>query len=184
VGRLCGVVARPLNFPARGPFVTPLQSVALALRLFAVWLALQTLRTVPSFFTVNGLESPSYVWMTFMLALALVVIITLWFFPRVIAGKLLPTPDSQAQTPATPDVWLAIGCTLLGLWTLTTTIPRLVYDYFAWNALQMTDDRSELQHWIVYNLIELVIAVWLILGAKGVRNIFRWAQNVGIRKDL
>jgi hypothetical protein len=164
--------------------VTPLQSVALALRLFAVWLALQTLRTVPSFFTVNGFASPSYAWVTFILALTVVVILALWFFPRIIAGKLLPASDAQPQPSATPDAWLAIGCTILGLWTLTSTIPRLVYDYLAWNSLSISDDRSQLQLWIIYHLVELAIAVWLILGAKGVRNIFRWAQNVGVRKDL
>jgi multisubunit Na+/H+ antiporter MnhB subunit len=164
--------------------VTPHQIVAVALRLFAVWLGLQALTTVPSFFTLNGFHSPNYGWVTFMLAITAVVIFALWVFPLTIAGKLIPRPERQAQPSATPDVWLAIGCTLLGLWTLTTAIPRLVYDYVAWNAMSSYDDRSQLQHWVVYHLVELAIAVWLILGAKGVRKVFWWAQNVAIRKDL
>jgi hypothetical protein len=164
--------------------VTPQQIVALALRLFAIWLALQTLRLLPSFFTARRIESTGYVWMTFMLALTVVVIVALWVFPRTIAGKLMPTPDPQPQPSATPGVWLAIGCTLLGLWVLTTTIPGLVYDALALNELSSYDDRSELQHSIVSYVVEIGIALWLILGAKGVRKLFRWAQNVGVRKDL
>jgi len=152
--------------------------------LFAVWLGLQALRTLPAFFTVKAFESPRYVWMTFMLAITAVVILALWVFPRTIAGKLLPPPDTDPRPSATPDVWLATGCTLLGLWTLTTTIPRLIYDFFALKSMSGIEDPSELYHWVIYNLVELVIAIWLLLGAKGVRKLFWWAQNVGVRKDL
>jgi hypothetical protein len=33
-------------------------------------------------------------------------------------------------------------------------------------------------------MVELLIALWLVLGGKGVSKIFWWAQNAGIRKDL
>jgi hypothetical protein len=164
--------------------VTPHQSVAVALRLFAVWLALRTLSTVPWFFEPHASDTPGYVWSTFMLVLTVAVIFALWVFPRTIARKLLPPPDTEPQPSATPDLWLAMGCTLLGLWTLTTTIPRLVYDFFALTSMSPVDDSSQLRHWVLYNLVEVAIAVWLLLGAKGLRKLFWWAQNVGIRKDL
>jgi hypothetical protein len=119
--------------------------------------------------------------MAFMLALFIVISVASWVFPRTIAEKLLPPPDPQSRPPATPGVWLAIGCTLLGLWTLTTALPRLVYDV---SVAMSLDDRSPLQYEILYDFVRFAIAVWLILGAKGVSKIFSWAQNVGIRKDL
>ena len=164
--------------------MTPHQIIAVALRLFAVWLGLQALTALPSFFTLNGFHSPNFGWMTFMLAITAVVIFVLWVFPRTIAGKLLPPSEPQPASSATPDVWLAVGCTLLGLWTLITTVPRLVYDSFAFNSMSYYEDRSQLRQWVIYNLLRLAIAVWLLLGAKGVRKIFWWAQNVGVRKDL
>ena len=39
--------------------MTPHQIVALALRLFAIWLGIQALSYVPWFFQVRGLESPT-----------------------------------------------------------------------------------------------------------------------------
>ena len=164
--------------------MTPHQIVAVALRLFAVWLVLQTLKILPAFFTERAFQSPSYVWVTFVLALTIVISLALWFFPRTIAGKLLPPFDPQPRPPAAPEQWLAIGCTLMGLWLLTSVIPGLVYDALALKAMSSSDDRSELQHWVIYYMVELLIAVWLILGAKGVREVFRWAQNAGVRKDL
>jgi hypothetical protein len=57
-------------------------------------------------------------------------------------GEASPPPDQQTRPSATPDVWRAMGCMLIGLWALTTTIPRLVYDYFAFNAMSSYEDRS------------------------------------------
>jgi hypothetical protein len=163
--------------------VTPHQIVAVALRLFAVWIGIQTLRALPAFFTVSGSGSPGYVWMAFMLALNSVIIAALWVFPRTIAAKVLPPPESQPRPPVTPDLWLAMGCTLIGLWTLTMTVPKLIYEAFALSRMSYYEDRSQLQHWVIYNLVELAIGFWLLLGAKGARKLFWWAQNVGIRKD-
>jgi hypothetical protein len=162
--------------------VTPQQIVALALRLFAVWVGIQALAWVPGLFGtgMSGSQSAN-VYVSFMLAVNIVIILVLWFFPRTIAGKLLPTHDTQSQPSPTADTWLAIGCTLIGLWKLTTTIPKLVVDIF---LLKSIYDRSQLEQWVLYTVVELAIAGWLVLGGKGVNRLFRWAQYAGTRKDL
>jgi hypothetical protein len=164
--------------------VTPHQIVVVALRLFAVWLGLQALWTVPAFFNASAaLRSPASVYMTFMLTLSAVVILVLWFFPRTIAGKALPVHDTQSQPSATSDTWLAVGCALIGVWTLTNAIPQLAYDSFVLISMSGHDERSQLPQW-GYHLVQLAIALWLVLGGKGVGKIFRWAQDVGTKKDL
>jgi hypothetical protein len=168
----------------RGPFfVTPHQIVAVAFRLFAIWLFLRALSWVPAFFGGSGSHTP-YVYLAFLLALSAVIIFALWYFPLTIAGKLIPSRPAQSQPPTTPDTWLAIGCTLIGLWTLTTTIPQLVYSLFVLNVTSSYDDRSQLYQTLVYHGVQLAMAVWLVLGGNGVGKIFRWAQSAGIRKDL
>ena len=57
--------------------MTPLQIVALALRLFAIWMGIQTLGYVPWFFQLRGSQSPDYVYATFMFALNVVIILVL-----------------------------------------------------------------------------------------------------------
>jgi hypothetical protein len=182
--RLVGASVRPLSFTVRGPIVTPYQCVALALRLFAVWLALQALGMLPSFFAPRAFESPNFVWMSFLLAITAAVIVVLWVFPRAIAGKLLPPPDTEQRASATPDLWLAMGCTLLGLWTLITVLPRLLFDLYAMSSTPTFEDASALRVGVLYGAFRLAIGLWLVLGAKGVRKLFWWAQNAGIRKDL
>jgi hypothetical protein len=156
--------------------------VALAVRLFAVWLGIQALGYLVWFVWGKGSQPADYAYAIFMLAFNAVIIPALWFFPRIIAGKLLPSADAQPRPSPTADTWLAVGCTLIGLWTLADTVPRLVYDLFLLNAMSGHDD---LQLWTVLrDAVKLGIAVWLVLGGKGVGKIFRWAQYAGVRKDL
>jgi len=177
-----GACGRPLNSTINGTYVTPHQIVALSFRLFAIWLGIQALGYLPAFFDRSGFHPGyAYVYTAFMLALYVVVILVLWFFPRTIAGKVLPLQEAQSHAPATADTWLAMGCTLIGLWTLTTTVPRLVYYVY---LLPSTDARWWLGPEVLYEVVRLAIAVWLVLGGKGVGRIFRWAQYAGTRKDL
>ncbi|HEV2271027.1 MAG TPA: hypothetical protein VGR92_16360 [Steroidobacteraceae bacterium] len=159
--------------------MTPKQIVALAVRLFAIWLAIQVLRMVPWFFEPGAFQASSHVWNTFIVALSAVIVLILWLSPRIIAGHQL---TSAGGPPTSADTWLIMGCMLIGLWTLTTTVPRLVYDTIALNSTPYGEDNPTLHYWIAYNLAELCIAAWLIFGAKGVRRVFRWVQNAGIGK--
>ena len=75
-----------------------------------------------------------------------------------------------------------MGCTLVGLLTLTTTIPKVVRDLFEVNSISWAHD-NDLLVWVLPDVVQLVIAVWSVLGGKGVGKIFRSAQ-FRIRKDL
>jgi hypothetical protein len=161
--------------------VTPQQIVALAVRLFAIWMAIQVLRMVPWFFEPAAFQASSRVWNTFVVALSAVIVLILWLSPRIIAGKRVTSSAGQSQAPMSADTWLIVGCMLIGLWTLTTTVPRLVYDTIALNSTPYWKNNPDLRYWVVYNLVEVCIAAWLIVGGKGITKAFRWVQNAGIR---
>lgn len=162
--------------------MTPKQIVALAVRLFAIWLTIQVLRMVPWFFEPGAFQASSHVWNTFMVALSAIIVLILWVSPRIIAGKQVTSAGGRSGASTSADTWLIMGCMLIGLWTLTTTVPRLVYDTIALNSMPYGGDNSNLHYWVAYNLVELCISAWLILGARGIRKVFRWVQAAGIGK--
>ena len=164
--------------------MTPHQIVAVALRLFAILLGLKVLGALPSFFLVHESHAPGYVYALFMFALTIALVIASWFFPRTITGKILSHQDGHSQPSATADTWLAMGCSLIGLWIVTTTIPYLAVDLFILNSMSSYQERSELQRGVLYNIGEFAIAIWLVLGGKGFRTLFWWARNAGTRKAL
>jgi hypothetical protein len=164
--------------------VSPLQILSVALRLFAVWLGIQALRTLPSFFLVRADSASGFAYALFLFTLSAVLGLALWFFPNSIARKLLPPETSQPAPVSTVDTWLAVGCSLIGLWLVCTILPQLVLDaYFVLSSSDL-DDTSRPKRWILYNLAEVLIASWLILGARGFRRVFWWVQNAGTKKAL
>jgi hypothetical protein len=164
--------------------MSPYQAVAVAVRLFAVWLAIYVLRTVISFAFVRQSGVPGFgVAVAFVVLTALLVGV-LWFFPGSIARKLLSPENAKPETAASADLWLAMGCALLGLWMLTSALPSLVLDTYALVYIDVTSDDSELKRSVLYLLVQIAIALWLLLGAKGFRRFFWWARNAGYKKAL
>jgi hypothetical protein len=145
----------------------PREVVTVAIRLFAICLGLSALHMLPSLFIEGEGKPPGY---------------ALWFFPRLAAGKLVSGSPENGAT-ASADTWLAMGCALIGLWMLTYAVPALIRDAV---VLQSTaseySDTANLKSWVLYNLVEVAIALWLAFGATGFRQLFWWARGAGLSK--
>lgn len=172
--------------------MTGKQFVALGVRLFAVWVIIGLLEAVPgAFFFLDNGSPPApdgYKAAIIAIAAALALIATLlWRFPLAVARKLLPRQalDATVALPASEPIERAGFC-LLGLWLLIQAVPRLVFDairlklYFApGSTLEL---RPEDYANVAAHCVELALAVWLLLGAKGLRGVLRWARTVGSNK--
>lgn len=112
----------------------------------------------------------------------ILVVLALWFFPVTIAGRLIGTRSQERPPPSSPDEWLGVGCALIGLWVLTTSLPSFVFQAYALLAANTYEETTALRQALFYQGAEVVIGVWLILGAKGFREIVRWTRNVGVAK--
>jgi hypothetical protein len=150
--------------------MSPHQAVAVAVRLFSVWLGIYVLRTVVSLAFVRHSEVPGFGVLVAFLALTALLVAALWFFPRSIAGKLLSPDSAKSEASASPDLWLAMGCALLGLWMLTSALPSLVLDTYALVYVDSTSADASLKRSVLYYVIEVAIALWLFFGAKGLGN--------------
>jgi hypothetical protein len=183
VQRAILVGSRPLQLTVRGLRVSPYQIIAVALRLFAVWLGIDVLRTVPSFYFARQGDAPGFWYAMFFFALTAVAVLVLWFFPRTVAARLLSAKNAQPEPPVAADTWLAMGCALIGLWLLTSAVPHLVFDVFVLSGSDSATDTSQVKEWMSLYVAETLIALWLILGGRGFRSLFWWAQSAGYRKE-
>jgi hypothetical protein len=163
--------------------MSPYQAVAVAVRIFAAWLGITVLRDLASFAFFKP-DMPGFGFAVTVLALAVLLVGILWLFPGTIAGKLLSPDNAKPETSASPDLWLAMGCALLGLWLLTSALPTLIFDTYALVHLNPGDDRGNIPQSVVYYIIEVAIALWLVFGAKGFRRLFWWARNAGYKKAI
>jgi len=165
--------------------MSPHQTLSVAVRLFAIWLAIYWARFIPWFYSegYHGDDSSALATAVASTVLAIVCLIVLWFFPRTIARGLLPVSNASNAEPApaaSPDTWFSVGSGLLGLFVVTNAIPALVRNLAVMFLTRSGDiDKTNLKYGLLYYFTELILAVWLILGAKGVKNLITWARNAG-----
>jgi hypothetical protein len=160
----------------------PYQVVAVAIRLFALSLGIAALRMLPSLFIAGEGKPPGYAYGVFFFAITTILSVLLWLFPRLVAGKLI-SGQPEKGSPASADTWLAMGCALIGLWMLTSAVPALIRDAFVLHSLEPEySDPANVKSWLLYNLLEVAISLWLILGATGFRRLFWWARSAGLGK--
>ena len=162
--------------------MSPHNATAIAVRLFAVWLAVYVAREMLAFYLEGSRQNDLY---SLPIALAVSVlaglfVVVLWFFPRTIARGLLSSTNADATPAASLDTWLAMGCALIGLWLLSSALPALIRNsVFLYLSRSGNVDTTNLRYGLFYYFVELIMAVWLILGANGFRRIFWWARNAG-----
>ena len=162
--------------------MTPHQTLAVAVRLFAIWLAIYLVRTGPAFYreTARLGDSIAGIAIIVFAILTVLFILFLWFFPRTVARNLLDDGGLKADEPKSPDTWFAVGCALIGLWLIVPALASVIYNlsmiYLAQrdSAIDVT---GSYYTWI-YHAVEIAFGIWLLLGARGVRKLFWWARNV------
>lgn len=111
--------------------MTAQQLVGLAVRLFAVWLGLSSI----TYFTAISQAlsaSPGDNGAAHSTALAIggayvAGAVLLWFFPMLVAHKLLPRTQHTDRLAFQGHELARVGCSLLGLWLLAKALPSLAW---------------------------------------------------------
>ena len=108
--------------------MTPQQIVGLGVRLFAIWLLLVGLPYVwyiPSALTRQPIDGGTT--MSIVIGFGYIAIaVLLWFFPMVVAHRLIPRTNFDNVLHIAPIEAARVGCCLLGLWLFLTSAPALV----------------------------------------------------------
>ena len=169
--------------------------VAIAVRLFAIFLLVTLARQLPSLVAVTDEEyaalAPVYVGTAVVLLSGLILCAFLWFFPLTIARKLLPVmKEPHTASTVGPSSAMSLGITLLGVWMLTTAVPDAAY----WITVAVVNRRMALQYPVdfvphtaqdiagmVSTAVQLVIALGMILGSTGIRGMIERYRRGGER---
>ncbi|QNP40172.1 hypothetical protein [Lysobacter solisilvae (ex Woo and Kim 2020)] len=164
--------------------------VAVAVRLFSIYVLFNILRNVPSaaqILTGPGGKEWAGVYAA-VLAAGILLCAFLWFFPLSIARRLLPVMrEPRSEEVIGAPIALSLGLVLIGVWLFAYSIADASY----WLTLfikskQVTDATGTSVEWsheqiagIVATLVQLVLSVWLVLGNSGLRRLiykYRYGQ--------
>lgn len=172
--------------------MTPIQVVAVFLRLLAVVWFLYTLNHAHWAFAYLGgspglpINMPA-VWITAIAQLCACAV--LWFFPVSIASKLLPSYSLSAE-PGNPnrlEEWQTLGVICIGLWGLSRAIPAATYWVTLMNLsfsgdAAVSELSSDQKAGMVATGVEILIGAWLLLGAKGIAALLFRMRTAGVAK--
>ena len=87
----------------------------------------------------------------------------------------------DVQTPVF-DSWFSVGCSLIGVFELAKAIPAFTF-FGLGNYLghKLWPDSFVISHdfaqRISLYIFQIVIGIWLFMGAKGLKKLLHWARN-------
>jgi hypothetical protein len=162
--------------------MTPHQTLAVAVRLFALWLAIYAARELVGAYVAGRDRSDTDVLpvVTVVSTLATIFVAALWFFPKSIACGLLPLSTETPAKTIGPDSWLAVGSALIGLWLVASAMPGLFRNLFVLYLFRSEAvDTSGVIPGLVFLFVQLAVGAALIFGASAVRRFILWARYAG-----
>lgn len=160
--------------------MTPQQLIGLAVRFFAIWLAMASVAyftSIPSSLSANSVSSDSPIFLAYGLgAFYLLVAILLWLFPMVVAHKLLPRTQYENRLSFQVHELARVGTALLGLWLFSKAFPSLVWLLFrsflfvdAGSTFAALTPEARLE--VLVSLFEAGFALLVIVQAKTFANL-------------
>jgi hypothetical protein len=128
--------------------MTSRQFVAVAVRLFAIWLALASIRSVLTIFVLNGKFSAA-AYIAYAIAYA-VFAAFLWHFPMKIAERILSSAQNDSPLTVTPLGLIHAAIVAAGLVLLTESVPSLLNTLAVSIAIPLQDaDQTTLAFFVV-----------------------------------
>lgn len=161
------------------------QTLAVAVRLFSIWLFLLGLSNLTgAYLEANKYRGDLLLWPFIAGFIALTVVcIVLWKSPMFISGRLIKGQSQEgASGGKTSDDWLSAGVSLIGLWAIVQSLPALLA-YLAGNYLGrkfFSDTFVVTPDFLViclFNALQLALGVWLFLGGRGINSWLRRLQR-------
>jgi hypothetical protein len=183
---------RVISIFNQGSQVTPLHLVALGIRLVALIWVLYTVSHLHGLFAYMNSSSgvsinKGVIWLFAGLQIATCAV--LWVFPATIAKKLLPSSADTASSkpPSTLIEWQTFGVVCIGIWALARAIPDAIYwvTFYGMtlnSSYGYSDLNVEQKASMITTVVELIIGMWLVFGARGLANALLKLRTAGVSK--
>lgn len=161
--------------------------VAIASRLFALFLLITAIRLGVTMISASGAFSSVWTLALFLTAIFLpiaAISALLWFFPLTVARKILPVMR-EPRPPVIPgsSTALELALTVIGFWVLSTAFTDAVY----WSVFLVQVYNSPIpvavdptqQASLAATLAELLIGIWCVFGSRGLTNLVTRVRYAG-----
>jgi hypothetical protein len=158
----------------------PKQAIALGVRLFVIWLALRLLLNAPFLLETlhknNTSDTMQLVLVGVVCIISIAVCLALWNFPFSIARILLPAPEANNEAPQVPDEWFFVGCNLIALYFLGSSISSLIPNLFLWLP-KGSFGGDVFFSYVLRDVLTIIIALVLLFTKQGILKLIRYTRT-------
>ena len=151
--------------------MTPHQFIGLSVRLFAIWLALQS---APYLLLATGNSMPYGATGYYFLGGFFVgVAVLLWFFPLTVANKLLPRGGDEPRITDKPEELVQVALIVAGIVLVAVRGPRFLWYVLRWflirvSGIQHSEMDIEVNAEVLVTLAQVIGGFILVLKANAV----------------
>jgi hypothetical protein len=164
--------------------MTPQQTLTVLIRLLILWVGIWFIRaflpvTINSAITLfehhsESRNSPAFA-VTWLVMFAMCI--CLWRFSHRVADWLLRGTSNNQSVNATANTWFILGCSLLGLWLLSNSIPTTVLELTLVIWSPPSANTAMLMH-VASDLIQITVGLLLLLGTKPILSVVTRAHGL------
>jgi hypothetical protein len=165
--------------------------ITIALKVFSIFLIIYFLKFFVTLVAGYAIAPEArFKWMLMSIAITLFLIaiaLTIWKLSSKIAGILLPSSWNAEEPFDISQDWVdSVVFTVLGLYVLSTVVPTIFNWLIFYNLIHKLSPETYAPPksipTIVTTAIELIIGLWLIFGAKGLRGLLSLPRAAGQQK--
>ena len=110
--------------------MTPQQTVGIFVRIFAVWLVVSAIQLIGYGVALNGQLIPVKTLAPYFTSVVMFVCaLVLWFFPMVVAHKLIPRTQFDNTLSFATIETAVVACIVLGLWLFVARSLPILTNY-------------------------------------------------------
>ena len=153
--------------------MTPTQTIAVSIRLFAITLAYMLILHSPIIFIDAATAGLNISIPIVVISLWLSIILLLWHFPIRVANAILRETTPITMTTSSLTAWFETGCCLLGLYFLGELIPNIALDIQPFMTYGAPSAFKEAL--LIRDGIQLTYSICLLVGTKRIQ---RALQNL------
>ncbi|MES9971576.1 MAG: hypothetical protein ABW092_16205 [Candidatus Thiodiazotropha sp.] len=163
---------------------------AIAVRLFAIALAIYGLNNLPgmiAYFDQEQIQGAVYAF-TGIIVLILIIALLLWYFPVFIAAKIIPkSSQSNTATQWNREELLSTGIIIIGIYFLFYVVSDIIYWFYIWKySISFEGTPIEMNTHQLASIFatvgELFIVIMILFGSKGIANFITKLRYAGVKQ--
>ncbi|MGA3091803.1 MAG: hypothetical protein ABSD75_24610 [Terriglobales bacterium] len=156
--------------------MSPTQTCVVGLRLLAIWFLVESVLAFEQGVAASPYNREYFGYLMYSSAMLVVTGVVYQYSLPIAKSLLRGAPDVPLQS-ASQDEWLALGCSLMGLWFSVKALSSISANLYVLSVSTTLVKEDKTMATLGYYTVQLFLGIILVLGRNGIRRIIVKARG-------